>query len=542
MRVLGPSTPFCNFLTATPETRGNLRFTALKAPLVQGVRTMESAESLPNHMPESLTAQVRSAVIWRSGSQVVAQMVQWAATFLVIRILAPDDYGLFAMTQVILVLLNMLNGYGLASGLIQQKEIGRREIRQLFGMLILLNVSLGAAQFLLAPLAAAYYHQPMVADLLRVQALLYLTTPFIALPYALLSRTMDFRMQARVNILSSVAGAATALAGALAGLGVWTLVFAPIALFAVRAIGMTIVARSLVWPSFDFRGAGNLARFGGVMAAGQLFWFAQSQADVFIAGRHFTPHMLGIYTTSLFLTQIFVSKFVPPLNEVAFSAYARIQHDTRAVATAFNRSVAIIMIAALPFYLGLAVTAEPLVITALGEKWREAVPVVRLLALAMPFMTLQVLLQPACDARGRPGIGVRNGAAGSIVLAIAFLIGVRWGPTGLATAWICAYPLYLGISMWRSLPVIGTNVRGVAEAIAPALLAGLAMALVVALVDRALPPLHPLPRLAILVATGGLIYGAWLLIFARQVVRELVAIIRHRPIQASAPQPDAHAD
>ena len=189
---------------------------------------MESATNPSNHAPESLAAQVRSAVIWRSGSQILAQLVQWAATFLVIRILDPHDYGLFAMTQVILVLLNMLNGYGLASGLIQQKEIGKREIRQLFGMLVLLNFGLAAAQFLLAPLAAAYYRQDIVMHLLRVQALLYLTTPFIALPYALLSRTMDFRMQARVNILASMASAAAALGGALTGLGVWTLVLAPL--------------------------------------------------------------------------------------------------------------------------------------------------------------------------------------------------------------------------------------------------------------------------------------------------------------------------
>ena len=122
-------------------------------------------------------------MIWRSGSQILAQLVQWAATFLVIRILAPADYGLFAMTQVILVFVNMLNGYGLASGLIQQAEIDRRHVRQLFGMLLLLNGGLALAQVLvLAPLAAAYYRQPIVAELLRVQALLYLTTPFIALP------------------------------------------------------------------------------------------------------------------------------------------------------------------------------------------------------------------------------------------------------------------------------------------------------------------------------------------------------------------------
>lgn len=493
---------------------------------------MESVATPSNRPTESLAEQVRSAVIWRSGSQILAQLVQWAATFLVIRILDPHDYGLFAMTQVILVLLNMLNGYGLASGLIQQPEIGKKEIRQLFGMLVLLNFGLGAAQFLLAPLAAAYYRQDIVMHLLRVQALLYLTTPFIALPYALLSRTMDFRLQARVNILASIASASAALAGALAGLGVWTLVLAPLVLFSVRAVGMTIAAKSLVWPSFDFRGAGSLAKYGGVMAAGQLFWFFQSQADVFIAGRHFSPHMLGIYTTSLFLTQIFVSKFVPPLNEVAFSAYARIQHDTQAVATAFTRSVRIIMIAALPFYFGLAATAEPLVLTVLGDKWAETIPVVHLLALAMPFMTLQVLLQPACDARGRPGIGVRNGAIGSLVLAAGFLVGVNWGPSGLAMAWIVAYPIYLGISLWRSLPVIGTNIGALANAIAPALLAALGMALAVVLVDDILPPLHPVPRLAILMATGGLVYTGWLLIFARSLIRELIAIVRKQPLPA----------
>ena len=57
-----------------------------------------------------------------------------------------------------------------------------------------------------------------------MQSLIYLTTPFIVLPTALLSRAMDFRAQAKVNMLASLASAATALGGALGGLGVWTLV------------------------------------------------------------------------------------------------------------------------------------------------------------------------------------------------------------------------------------------------------------------------------------------------------------------------------
>ena len=99
--------------------------------------TESSAEST-NQGRESLRNQVRSAVIWRSGTQVLGQIIAWGATFLVIRLLDPSDYGLFAMTQVILVLLNLLNGYGLAGGLIQKAHVDDRAIRQLFGMLLLL--------------------------------------------------------------------------------------------------------------------------------------------------------------------------------------------------------------------------------------------------------------------------------------------------------------------------------------------------------------------------------------------------------------------
>ena len=487
---------------------------------------MPTAAPPINRGPATLVRQIRNAIVWRSGSQILSQLIQWTATFLVIRILSPSDYGLFAMSAVVLAFTNMLDGYGLASALIRQPEVGERDIRQLFGLLLLLNGGLAVVQVIAAPLLASYYRQPIIADMLRVQSLFYLTTPFIALPSALLSRQLDFSRQAKVNMAASLMSASTALIGACSGWGVWTLVAAPGALYLTRAIGLTWAARALVRPLFRFSGAGQLMRFGGLMAVGQLFWFLQNQSDVFIAGRTLSPHLLGIYTTSLFLVQIFVSKFVPPLNEVAFSAYARIQHDAHARRTAFLKAVQLVMLAALPFYAGLAVTAEPLVHAVLGEKWTEVVPVVRLLAFAMPMMTLQVLYSPACDAIGRPGVGVANGAIGAMLLTASFLVGVRYGVTGLATAWIAAYPLYLAISSRRALPVIGVSWRQVARAAAPALLSAGAMAAVVLGLDRLLPPLAAAPRLAVLVSAGAVCYAALLLTFARGTMREVVRLVR----------------
>lgn len=492
---------------------------------------MTDAVADPNREPEPLFAQARRAVIWRSGSQIVGQMITWAATFLVIRILSPNDYGLFAMTQVVLAMLNMMNGAGLASGLIQKPDADERTIRQLYGMLIVLNFSLGALQFAMAPLVAAYFRQPIVADLLRVQSFLYFTTPFVAFPYALLARAIDFKQQARVYLASSVTGALTALAGAYAGWGVWTLIAAPAVLYITRAIGMTVASGHRYKPLFDFRGAGTLAKFGGLMAAGQLFWFLQSQADVFIAGRVLDPATLGLYTTGLFLTQILVSKFVPAINDVAFSIYARMQDNRAAVAEGFARSSRMVMLVAMPFYIGLAVTAEPLVATVLGPKWIAAAPLVQLLALAMPFMTLQVLFSPACSAMGRPGLAVHTGVIGAILLPVCFLVGLRWGVTGLAASWFVAYPIYLAITAAWVLPVIGLRAAALVRAIVPTVTASLAMGALVMLLGDVLPPMAAQARLLILVTVGGTAYVGWLLLFAKDTLLEAIAMARGRRYQ-----------
>jgi O-antigen/teichoic acid export membrane protein len=475
---------------------------------------------------------IRRAVIWRSGSQIAGQIVAWASTFLVIRILTPEDYGLFALTQVMLMLFNLLNGYGLASAVIQRDEVATHELRQIFGLLVLLNGALAVAQIACAPLAAAYYRQPMVADLLRVQALIYLTIPFSALAYAQLARSLEFQRQAQVNLVSALIGAGVALGGALAGWGVWALVWAPIAMFATRALGLTIAARSWMWPSFDFRGAGSIARYGGLIAVAQFFGFVQSQADILVAGRWFEAHLVGIYTTALLLTQIFNNKVVPPLNEVAFAAYSRMQNDRPALAAGFTRSTRAIMVAAMPFFFGLAAVAEPLVLTLLGEKWREIVPLLLPLALAMPFWTLFTLLRPATDAVGRPGIASGNAAAGALLMPVVFLVGAQWGIIGIAWAWLIAYPLLLAFAAVRSLPVIGIRTSELLRAVAPPVLAATAMAAVVMLVDRMLPALPQPMRLAALVATGGPIYCLWLGLFARETVRDLIEMVRGRRMPA----------
>ena len=476
--------------------------------------------------PESFGDKVRRAVIWRSGTQILAQILSWGSTLIVVRLLDPSDYGLFAMTQVVLVFFGFLAGYGFASALIQSEEVDPKAVRQAFTLLLGINAVLALAQIAVAPLAADYYNQPIVADMLRWQALIYLATPFAVVPEVLMSRDLEFKRPAITNLTASATGAAVALGMAFSGWGVWTLVAAPIALFWVRGIMLTAFT-GFIKPTLDFKGAGAMIGFGAAVFVGHAAWIFQSQSDIFIAGRVLDPHVLGIYAEALFLTQLFAAKFVPPLNEVAFPAYARLQNDKKALGEAFLKAARLILIVAMPVYAGLFATADAAVMTLFGPKWTQMVPLVEIICIAMPVMTLQILFAPALNAVGKPWVAARIAMVGAVLMPATYYLALKaWGVFGLAWGWVIAFPILLIVTFLLSHHHIQLSGRGLVRAIWPGLSAAGAMALLVMGLDRLLPASLPaIIELAICAGTGAAFYVGLLYLLSRDTFDEVKALV-----------------
>lgn len=479
--------------------------------------------------PDGFAGRVRSAVAWRWGSQVLAQIITWTSTIVVVRLLEPTDYGLFAMTQVVLTALAFLNGQSFATSLVQTDKIDERRVAQIFGMLLLFNGILALTQFLLAPYAAEYFGEPLVAHMLRIQAVIFLTVPFTALPQELLARKLEFRKQGKVNLASALIGAITALTLAWLGWGVWSLVYAPIAMFVTRAIGMSVAARLWIKPVFDPRGAGDLLTFGGTLTLCQLFWIIQSQSDVVIAGRILSTHDLGLYTEALFLTLIVTGRFLPPINEVSIAAYSELNREGKSLGPYFLKTARMVMMVTAPVYIGLALTAEPAILTLFGEKWAGMVPLVAGLALAMPLMALHFICSPTTNAMGKPKIYLTTSIAGAIIMPSAFLWGASEGAMGLVHAWWFAAPCLLAFTLTLTLPRIGVSPFALVAELLPILTAAAFMAGMVIVVQSYTASLDPIYKLALYGSVGAVTYAATLWFAWPDLVRETWAMLRQRP-------------
>lgn len=477
-----------------------------------------------------LGARVRSALAWRWGTQVVAQILMWTSTIMVVRLLDPSDYGLYAMSQAVVTALAFLNGQSFATSLVQTDRVDERRIGQVFALLLLLNGSLALAQFLFAPVAAHYYSEPLIEPMLRAQALIFLTIPFAVLPQELLARRIEFRLQGLVNMAAALVGAVTALALAWLGYGVWSLVYAPILMFATRAIGMTIAAGVIVRPVFDLRGAGDLVSFGGALTVCQLLWIIQSQSDIVIAGRSFTPHDLGLYSEALFLTLIITSRFLPPVNEVCFPTYSELHKSGRPVGPFFLKVQRMVALLVMPAYVGLALVAGPAVETLFGDKWSAMAPIAAGLALAMPAFALQIVCSPATNGMGRPRTYLITNGAGAVLFPILFLVAVPLGPDGLMKVWWIGAPALLAFTYAMTLPEIGVRWSDLGRTLIAPAAATAIMALAVLATRAWLPDLPAAAELSALAATGAAAYVLALAVLARDGLAEVAAFVTRREI------------
>jgi O-antigen/teichoic acid export membrane protein len=177
--------------------------------------------------------------------------------------------------------------------------------------------------------------------------------------------------------------------------------------------------------------------------------------------------------------------------------------------------------------------APDAVFVVLGAKWMEMAPLVRVLALAMPAFTLAILFAPAFNAVGQAKTTMQASLLGALIMPAAFLGGVQWGAQGLVWAWLLALPALPLFNLVKARTALGLAPARFGAAIAPGIGAGAAMAVPVLAFQTALSAWSPLPRLALSIALGGVVYSALLLLVSRATLFELLELVFRREGRAA---------
>jgi len=405
-----------------------------------------------------IRAKVLSGLRWTVTARFASQLFNWVVTIIVIRILSPEDYGLLAMATVFIGFLSLLGTLGLDVPLVQNKDLTEGERRQIFAAIILANLTFFSGLQLCAPLIADFFDEPLLISIVRVLSIGFIFEIFIILPLVQLDKEISFKQRSIVELITSVFASLSILLFANHGFGVWSLVFGSLILNAGRTIGMNIISPDWCKPDFFFTGVKQLFSSGGFVVLGRCLRYIHAGSDKLIGGRVMGADLLGYYAVAYHLASFPIEKLSGLVQSIAFPAFSKAQQITDKTGAYFLKANQVACVITFPVFFGISCTAPELVKIFLGEKWESVILPLQILALVMPLRALGNIITPLLWGIGKSRVNAYNLFFASIIMSIAFLIGVQWEAYGLALSWIIAFPLVYYIFISRTCPLIGVDV------------------------------------------------------------------------------------
>jgi len=469
---------------------------------------------------------VKNGLKWSAVSKLLSQLITWGLTIYVMRLLQPEDYGLLAMAMIFMSFLMLLKEFGLGPAVVQNKNISDEILRKIFGVLILLNISLLLLLYILAPFIADFFDQPLLSDILRVLSLTFLLIPFETIPNAMLQREMRFKHLAAVELLSAISGGLITLYFAYNGWAVWSLVYGGMAMALIRTVSLNVFYFWLKLPSFKFQGLWSHVSFGGLITVDQSLWFFYSQADAFIVGKLLGSQVLGFYSVAMHLSSLPMQKLNSIINQVAFPAFSQLQDDKNKVEYYLSKSIRLLSFVAFPIFFGIAAVAEDLVLLALGEKWHEAILPMVILCAIMPIRMISNIFPTVVRGCGRADISMINLMIACLIMPSAFYFGANWGLEGICYAWLLAYPVVFTIEVTRSRIVTNVSIFNVVQIIIKPLIISILMYLIVVFVADQSSSYHHAVSLGLEIASGIIVYLPLILLFCKDEFKEVLSLLK----------------
>lgn len=463
-----------------------------------------------------------SSFRWAVAGKLIVQIFSWAATILVMRLLEPSDYGINAMAMVVIGLGLMLAEFGLSTALVQARTLDNEGIRTAFGFVLLLNAAVMSLVLVSTPFVAGYFKRSELLLVLPIAALQFPILALSSIPSALLERDLRFKEKAIQSVVASVVAAAATLALAWYGVGYWALILGALLNGLISVLLLWI---AVPWPKRPiFRGmfGSSVLRFAGAVTIGRFLWYAYSNADTLIVGRRLGDVALGFYAVATEIASTPLNKLAAPLSQVMTAAVARLRDDPRAAERMSLDAIHLVSVVAFPVYFGIALVADEVVSIFLGEKWIATAPLIALVALIGPLRAVGIVLMSAITASGESRLQITSAVLACVLFPSAFILGSYLGGlTGVAVAWVVAYPVYFGYLVGLSARLLGlTAGRILRSAFVP--FAGTAIMAGITYSASHLADSEAWIRLLIEVGSGVVSYLLFMLAFDRAAIMKLL--------------------
>jgi O-antigen/teichoic acid export membrane protein len=467
------------------------------------------------------TLAVQSAA-WYGATRLWGQLVSWAVTILLARMLVPHDYGLFAIALSILALLELLQEFGLGTALIQRQNLRGQQVNAVFWVVASASLLLTAATFVASGTISRMYGEPSLAWPLRLLCLTFLLNSVGTVPYSLLTKAINLRQRSLAEALGATTAALVALALAYLGYGVGALVIGHLCRAVVLNLLLFVFARWAPGLDVDFTQMRDLLTYGMRIAGTHLVSTGNVAAITFIVARQLGGTAVGLYAMAQSLTDAPNRLSTAIINQISLPVFSKLQHDQALLAAYFLKISKYLAVVSLPLQIGLALVAPALIPLLLSATWQALTLPFQIFCLGSVVVLCTLTCSPLLMARNRASFLFNLSLVAFVTVTGGTLLGAHFGLVAVILArFIAIVPLRV-IMLLATLRELEVSPTLYLRSLAAPFGAVVPMIAAVELVQVAgLPNGNRLECLALSIAVGAITYLMALFLLDRTIGSEL---------------------
>jgi len=389
-------------------------------------------------MSKTLKQKTASNIVWsfidRFGQQALFMLL---GIVLMRFFLSPSDYALISMIFILIFLGNTFMDSGFSNALIRKQDLTQTDLSSVFYFNITLSVLLYFIVFFAAPLFALYFEQPILTKLARIMALSIPITALVLVPMALLTKAINFKYIASINIFALFCSGALSLFLAWKGLGVWILVIQPLTFGIVRAI-CCFWNFNLWRPSavFSMDSIKDLWNYSSKLLLSTIIAGIFNNIYVFFIGKIYPVEDVGYYSQANRYSELPNAAIMTAIQTVIYPVMASIgEQDTDALKKTMRKTIRVASFVILPIMLGFMATAEPLVHTLFGTKWLPIAPYLQILCVGYLFLGITTFYNNILFVKGLSSSYLKFNILYRVFILLSIVLTMHQGIVAMLVAW-----------------------------------------------------------------------------------------------------------
>ena len=338
----------------------------------------------------------RQAVRWSFLNTTVIRVGNFATGVILARgLLGPRDWGLYAVGLTALAVLLSANELGVSLAIVRWRD----DKPEKFAPTVLtLSTASSSLFYLLLFFAAPDFGRLLGAadatSMLRVLGVAVIIDGIACVPAGILTRNFMQRTRAMIDVSNFLVSSSLTIGMAVAGFGAMSFAWGSIIGNMVALIGCALAAPGYLKPGWNRQQARRLLAFGLPLAGASLLVLAMLNVDSVVVGATLGPAQLGLYQIAFNISSWPVRTVSEIARRVTFASFSLVADSPAKLSESFGRGLALLMAAAVPACVLLAVLSKPIIFAVYGQRWGDAAGALRFLVL---FSLLRVAFELAYD-------------------------------------------------------------------------------------------------------------------------------------------------